>query len=279
MSRQRRAHPAGLSGFLTSYLGLTWPISSPCLPLRVGPCIVVPDINAVPDMRLDRFICKYTSHGYRQARLLIAGGQVRVDGQPQRNPVANVERFMTISLNGAILQEQAAHYLMLHKPVGYLSATRDPQHPTVLDLVAPQLRSVLHIGGRLDRSSSGLIVLTNDGLWSRRLTEPREKIPKTYHVITRDPISPDTHQRFAAGIYLAHEQLTTSPAELEQLGKREARLTIYEGRYHQVKRMFAAVGNRVQSLHRESMGEIRLDPTLAPGESRRLLDSEVASVS
>ncbi|BES70339.1 16S rRNA pseudouridine(516) synthase [Marinobacter nanhaiticus D15-8W] len=192
--------------------------------------------------------------------------------------MTTVERFMTISMDGTVLQEQTAHYLMLHKPVGYLSATRDPQHPTVLDLVAPQLRPVLHIGGRLDRSTSGLIILTNDGLWSRRLTEPREKIPKTYHVVTRDPISPETHQRFADGIYLAYERLTTSPARLEQVAEREARLTIYEGRYHQVKRMFAAVGNRVKSLHRESMGEIRLDPTLAPGEWRPLLDSEIASV-
>ncbi|ENO12986.1 16S rRNA pseudouridine(516) synthase [Marinobacter nanhaiticus D15-8W] len=229
-------------------------------------------------MRLDRFICKQTGHSFRQARLLIAGGRVWVDGQPERNPVTTVERFMTISMDGTVLQEQTAHYLMLHKPVGYLSATRDPQHPTVLDLVAPQLRPVLHIGGRLDRSTSGLIILTNDGLWSRRLTEPREKIPKTYHVVTRDPISPETHQRFADGIYLAYERLTTSPARLEQVAEREARLTIYEGRYHQVKRMFAAVGNRVKSLHRESMGEIRLDPTLAPGEWRPLLDSEIASV-
>lgn len=229
-------------------------------------------------MRLDRFICKHTGRRYRQARLLIAGGRVQVDGQPERNPVASVERFMTISLDGAVLQEQTAHYLMLHKPVGYLSATRDPQHPTVLDLVAPRLRSVLHIGGRLDRSTSGLIILTNDGLWSRRLTEPREKIPKTYHVVTRDPIAPETHQRFADGIYLAYEGLTTSPAQLEQLGEHESRLTIYEGRYHQVKRMFAAVGNRVRSLHRESMGDIRLDASLAPGQSRALLPDEIASV-
>lgn len=130
--------------------------------------------------------------------------------------MTTVERFMTISMDGTVLQEQTAHYLMLHKPVGYLSATRDPQHPTVLDLVAPQLRPVLHIGGRLDRSTSGLIILTNDGLWSRRLTEPREKIPKTYHVVTRDPISPETHQRFADGIYLAYERLTTSRLDLNK---------------------------------------------------------------
>lgn len=229
-------------------------------------------------MRLDRFICKHTEHSHREARLLIAGGRVFVDGRAERNPVASVARFMTIRLDDRVLQQEAAHYLMLHKPVGYLSATCDPQHPTVLDLVTPTLRPLLHIGGRLDRSTSGLIILTNDGVWSRRLTEPGKKVPKIYHVHTEHPITPDTHARFAEGIYLGYEDLTTSPAQLEQIGDREARLTIYEGRYHQVKRMFTAVGNRVTSLHRESMGEIRLDETLAPGQSRPLLDREIASV-
>ena len=167
---------------------------------------------------------------------------------------------------------------MLHKPVGYLSATSDPQHPTVMQLIPSPLREQLHIGGRLDRSSSGLLILTNDGLWSRRLTEPRIKLPKTYRVTTLRPISPETAERFAEGIYMTTEQLTTSPAQLQQLAPCEARLTIYEGRYHQVKRMFHAVGNQVVSLHRESMGAIVLDPALAAGEYRTLTTAEVASV-
>lgn len=235
-------------------------------------------VRKIPDMRLDRFICKHTGHGHRQARLLIAGGHVRVDGQQERNPISHVSRFMTISLDGDLIQQQTAHYLMLNKPVGYLSATRDPRHPTVLDLVAPELRPLLHLGGRLDRSTSGLIILTNDGLWSRKLTEPREKIPKTYHVLTKYPISRETHERFAEGIYLAYEDLTTSPAQLEQIEEHEAKLTIYEGRYHQVKRMFAALGNRITSLHRERMGDIHLDGALAPGQSRPLNATEIATV-
>jgi 16S rRNA pseudouridine516 synthase len=164
---------------------------------------------------------------------------------------------------------------MLNKPRGFLSATADDIHPTVMELIAPTLRQDLHIAGRLDRSSTGLLILTNDGHWSRQLTEPRVKIPKVYKVSTAYPISPETHERFAEGIWFEFEQLTTSPADLDLLSPCEARVTIYEGRYHQVKRMFHAVGNRVTALHRERMGNIRLDDNLAAGEYRPLTAEEI----
>ncbi|WP_165855644.1 pseudouridine synthase [Marinobacter sp. JSM 1782161] len=229
-------------------------------------------------MRLDRFISKHTGLPFQTVRRHIAAGRVTLDHRPVRAPNRNVDRFSHVGLDGQVLQAQTAHYLMLHKPVGYLSATSDPALPTVIELMPAGVRDQLHIGGRLDRSTSGLLILTNDGRWSRQLTEPGLKLPKTYRVATRDPISPDTARRFAEGIYLAHEDLTTSPARLDPISCRETRLTIYEGRYHQVKRMFAAVGNRVSALHRESMGAIRLDPTLAPGESRPLTPAEIDSV-
>jgi 16S rRNA pseudouridine516 synthase len=110
------------------------------------------------------------------------------------------------------------------------------------------------------------------------MTQPQIKIPKVYHVTTVDPISDETAARFAAGIHFAFEDLITSPAQLQALGPCAARLTIYEGRYHQVKRMFHAVGNRVLTLHRESMGEIVLDPQLAPGGYRQLTPAEILAV-
>ncbi|MBR9883114.1 MAG: pseudouridine synthase [Oceanospirillales bacterium] len=229
-------------------------------------------------MRLDKFICKHTPFSHQHSRLMIASGRVRVGGDVVTDPRAEVDRFVAVWLDDRQLQGEDAHYLMLHKPPGYLSATEDPQHPTVLDLMPSALRPRLHIGGRLDRSTSGLLILTNDGVWSRRLTEPKQKIPKVYRVKTERPISPETESRFAEGIYLAYENLTTSPAQLEQLDEHEVRLTIYEGRYHQVKRMFAQVGNRVVALHRERMGAIVLDVDLAPGEYRALTEAEVASV-
>ncbi|MEL0168697.1 MAG: 16S rRNA pseudouridine(516) synthase [Pseudomonadaceae bacterium] len=229
-------------------------------------------------MKLDRFISNNTPYSRQAARLLIASGRVTVAGQRVCDPRCEVDQFVAISLDGELLQHRPALFFMLHKPVGYLSATSDPEHRTVLELFAPDLRDELHIGGRLDRGSSGLLILTNDGSWSRRLTEPKIKLPKTYHVTTLRPISSETAQRFADGIYMTTEQLTTSPAQLEQLGECECRLTIYEGRYHQIKRMFHAVGNQVNTLHRESMGAIRLDPQLQPGQYRALTAAEIASV-
>lgn len=226
-------------------------------------------------MKLSRVLSNHNGISRRQARLWLAAGCVTVDGAVCRDGAMDVSRFCEVLANGQLLQAaEPAHYLMLHKPAGYLSATRDPLHPTVLELIAPDLRPHLHIGGRLDRASTGLLILSSDGLWSRRLTEPTVKIPKVYHVRTAHPISPETPERFAKGIWFACEQLRTSPAEIELLEEREARVTIYEGRYHQVKRMFHAVGNRVTSLHRERMGRLVLDPDLCPGEYRALTEHE-----
>lgn len=231
-------------------------------------------------MRLDRLISNHSQYSPRSTRMLLAEGRVKVDGLVVRDARMEIDRFMMVSLDNNLIKAPAkAHYLMLHKPVGYLSATSDPEHTTVMSLLPEELRPLLHIGGRLDRGSSGLLILTNDGLWSRRLTAPQVKIPKVYRVTTAQPIAADTAERFAQGIYFAFEDLTTSPAQLLQLGTYEARLTIYEGRYHQVKRMFHAVGNRVTDLHRESMGSITLDPTLASGAFRSLSQEEIASVA
>jgi len=229
-------------------------------------------------MRLDKFICKHSDLGQQAARRAVAAGRVSVAGQWVTDPRTEVDRFVTICLDGQRLQGRPAHYFMLHKPAGYLSATRDPLHPTVLELLPPALREELHIGGRLDRATTGLLILTNDGRWSRRLTEPGKKLAKVYRVRTAEIIPAETEARFAAGIHLAREGVTTSPAELERLGEREVRLSIYEGRHHQVKRMFAQVGVQVVALHREQMGEIRLDAALSPGQFRPLTAAEIASV-
>lgn len=225
-------------------------------------------------MRLDRFICKHTQYSHQQARRLVASGRVLVDGQVTRELRTAVTPFMQITLDDRLLQQRTAHYLMLHKPAGYLSATTDPLHPTVLELLPPELRHELHLAGRLDRATTGLLLLTNDGQWSRRLTDPAQKIPKVYRVTTAEPINPSAEARFAEGILLPREGITTSPARIERINPCEARLTIYEGRHHQVKRMFAAIGNRVTALHREAAGLIQLDRQLPPGGWRPLTPEE-----
>ncbi len=227
-------------------------------------------------MKLSRILSNLNGVSRRQANFLIASGRVAVNNVTCRDSAAEVDRFSSVQVDGKPLQvAEPCHYLMLHKPAGFLSATTDDTHSTVMELLAPDLRANLHIAGRLDRASTGLLVLTNDGRWSRQLTEPRIKIPKVYRVRTARPISPETTNRFAEGIWFEFEQLKTSPAHLDLLGPSEARLTIYEGRYHQVKRMFHAVGNRVTALHRESMGRITLDENLAAGEYRPLTNEEI----
>lgn len=230
-------------------------------------------------MKLSRILSNRDGISRKRANALIAAGRVTLDGEPCRVPGQDVNRFSTVLVDEVIVQAgDTAHYLMLHKPSGYLSATVDEVHTTVLDLVAPELGRDLHIAGRLDRASTGLLILTNDGTWSRQLTEPEIKLPKVYRVTTALPISPETADRFADGIWFEFEQLRTSPAELELLAPREARVTIFEGRYHQVKRMFHAVGNRITSLHRERMGAIELDDNLPPGTYRPLTATEIQSV-
>ncbi len=225
-------------------------------------------------MRIDRFLTRRGVHSGKEVARLLADGKVMVDGVTENTGLRKIDRFSRVELDGEILQSHEAVYLMLNKPAGWLSATKDPQHPTVIELIDHPLRDKLHLAGRLDRASTGLLLLTNDGRWSKRVTEPVEEISKVYRVTTRDEISPETAAIFAAGIYFAYEDLTTRPAVLEILGDREARLSIHEGRYHQVKRMFHAVGNQVLSLHRESIGRLVLDG-LPPGAFRRLTATEV----
>ncbi len=206
---------------------------------------------------------------------MIEAGHVRVDGGIETSGLRKIDRFSCIEAEGKILQAQQAVYLMMHKPAGYLSATTDPLHPTVIGLIDHPLKDGLHLAGRLDRASTGLLLLTNDGRWSKRVTEPVAEIDKVYRVTTRDPILQETAALFTTGIYFAYEDLTTRPALLEILSEREALLTLHEGRYHQVKRMFHAVGNQVISLHRERIGPLEL-ADLPVGDFRTLTADEIS---
>lgn len=231
-------------------------------------------------MKLDRLLAKHESMGRTRARQAIIEGRVSVDGSLQTRADHEVDRFRQVELDGEpIRKTQRLLHIMLHKPVGVLSATSDPQHRTVIDLIDDPDRDSLHLAGRLDRGTSGLVLLTNDGRWSKALTSPERKVPKVYLVETRDPIPESAAAAFAEGFHFHTENITTLPAELEILGERKARLTLHEGRYHQVKRMFHRIGNQVTTLHRESIGGIRLPNELTPGEWRFLTNEEVACAS
>ncbi|MFZ2280700.1 MAG: 16S rRNA pseudouridine(516) synthase [Prosthecobacter sp.] len=231
-------------------------------------------------MKLDRLIAGYEAMGRQAAHLAIAARRVRVNGVYVTDGHHPVDRFTLVELDDAVIQaSERALYLMLHKPVGILSATKDDQHPTVIDLIDDPDKHTLHIAGRLDRSTSGLVLLTNDGRWSKRLMTAEEKVPKVYLVETLDPIAPDAVEAFARGFYFHTEDITTLPAELVLLGGNQARLTLHEGRYHQVKRMFHRVGNRVINLHRESIGALSLPADLPPGAWRALTSQEVLTAA
>ncbi|QNH79009.1 pseudouridine synthase [Pseudomonas protegens] len=227
-------------------------------------------------MRLDRFLSNLPRFNRQQVRLLLVQRRVRIDGQPVGDPRAEVREFSRVELDEEVLQAgKPARYFMLHKPMGCVSATRDPEHRTVLELIHEPDPQELHIAGRLDYNTTGLMLITNDGQWSRRLTQPQTKLPKLYYVETEDEMGPEYIQTFARGLYFAFEDLTTLPAQLQILGPRSARLSIVEGRYHQVKRMFGHFNNKVLRLHRERMGPLVLDERLAPGEYRPLSADEI----
>lgn len=231
-------------------------------------------------MHLDRFLIKQAHYSRKSVLQLLSQQQIKVDGVLATKRDTPVNQFSHIEISGQTVKAfSVAKYVMLHKPAGILSATTDAVHTTALELLTELDTADLHIAGRLDRATTGLLILTNDGQWSRKLTElktlEQQQIPKVYLVETAYAISPETAQRFAQGVYFAYENTTTSPAQIELISDKLSRLTIYEGRYHQVKRMFAALGNRVVNLHRESVGEIVLDPQLTSGQFRALTEKEV----
>lgn len=230
-------------------------------------------------MRLDRFLANLPHCSQQQARLLLVGRRVRVNGGVVSDGTRDIRVFDRVELDLEVLQAgKPARFFMLNKPAGCVSATADPQHQTVLDLLAERDKGDLHIAGRLDFNTTGLLLITNDGLWSRRLTQPASLQGKTYLVQTEDPIDPACVARFAEGIHFRFENLVTRPAQLELLGSHQARLTLHEGRYHQVKRMFGHFRNKVIGLHRERMGPLRLDPALRLSEYRPLTPEEIAAI-
>lgn len=229
-------------------------------------------------MRLDKYISKNTDFSRKEVKRLLRSGAVTVDGEPVSDPALHINEDQRVELEGAPLTGGGPRYFMLNKPEGYVCATKDSEHPTVIDLIDEPNSDRLQIAGRLDIDTTGLVLITDDGQWNHAVTSPRRGCKKRYYVTTDDDIGPDTIRHFEKGVYLDSEKRRTLPAELELLYANEARLTIREGKYHQVKRMFAAMGNRVDSLHRESVGSIVLDEELAPGDYRPLTDEEVQSV-
>ncbi|MDA9004087.1 pseudouridine synthase [bacterium] len=209
--------------------------------------------------RLDRFISQNSPFSISDTRLLIAQKRIFLDHQVAYSTQQKVTAFTHVVLDDQCLNDNNPIYMMLNKPRGVVSATKDLKHPTVLDLINHPKKSELHIVGRLDFNTTGLLLLTNDGTWSRKISLPETKLEKTYDVTVSEPLNDAYITQFHTGIYFAYEGITTQPARLDILTAHMARLTLTEGKYHQVKRMFGFFQNEVLTLHRVSVGPMTLD--------------------
>lgn len=231
-------------------------------------------------MRLDRFLAETTELTRSQAKKALAQGEVTLDGEVVKQAARQVGEGARVVWRGEPLALVGLRYVMLHKPTGVECSARRGLYPRAVDLVDLPKVERLQPVGRLDVDTSGLLLLSDDGQWAHRVIAPRRRCPKTYRVQLARPLEGEAlaaaAEAFREGILLDGETLPTRPAELVSLGPQEARLTIHEGRYHQVRRMFAAQGNHVAALHRESIGALALDARLAPGEWRELSGAEVA---
>ncbi len=228
-------------------------------------------------MRLDKFICKSTEHSLANAVALIENGSVTVNGIVTTEASHQVHQNNTVALGDEVLVPRNPRYFLLNKPAGVICSNVDEKYPSALNLLDVDRVSELHIAGRLDVDTTGLVLITDDGHWSYNLTLPKNSCKKIYKVVLSRPVLSDATQRFLEGISLQGESELTLPANLQIDDPYNVLLTLTEGRFHQVKRMFAAIGNRVKSLHRQQIGGVELDVDI--GQWRSLTQTEVETLS
>lgn len=229
-------------------------------------------------MRLDKFLAKTGLGSRTEVRKLIRSGQVTVDGVVIKDGSFTLNpQAAKVTASGTELEYREYHYLMLNKPLGVISATEDKLHATVLELLPPTFQHLkLFPVGRLDKDTQGLLLLTDDGQLTHNLLAPKKHVPKTYLALVQGLVDKADQEAFAKGIPLS--DFVTLPARLEILEagpQSQVEVTIYEGKFHQVKRMFHAVGKEVLALTRIRFGPLSLDAKLAPGDSRELTPEEL----
>ncbi|MDX9872990.1 MAG: pseudouridine synthase [Clostridia bacterium] len=232
--------------------------------------------------RLDKILAHMGLGTRNEIKKIMKKGLVTVDGETVRDAAVKVDpASQVIRYGGEAVTYREYIYLMLNKPAGFVSATEDARERTVLELLdgAEAAFAPFPIG-RLDKDTEGLLLLTNDGKFAHSLAAPKKKVPKTYYAQVRGQVGENDRRAFQQGVTL-DDGYVTKPSELEILESgavSEILLTIYEGKYHQVKRMFLAVGKEVTYLKRLSIGHIRLDERLQPGEYRELTPEEIINV-
>jgi 16S rRNA pseudouridine516 synthase len=229
-------------------------------------------------LRLDKYISNATDLSRTDAKRLIKSAVVTIDDVIANNPARKIAADEVVAIEGSAIKGAQNRYFMMNKPAGVVSVTKDHNSPTAIALMYEHRNDELQIAGRLDIDTTGLLLITDDGKWNHRLTSPRSDCAKIYTVGLAEPIGTDYEKKLAAGVLLDGEKHRCLPASMEQIDDYHLTLRIAEGKYHQVKRMFAALGNHVVSLHRFQVGDIVLDTDLEPGDYRPLTDLEVASI-
>ena len=230
-------------------------------------------------MRLDKFLCDNNIGTRSQVKDFIRKGQVTVNGKVVRKPEEKIqEESDLVTFQGRELRYQKYSYYMLNKPMGVVSATNDNTAPTVVSLLPADAGKDIFPVGRLDKDTTGLLLLTNDGALAHELLSPKKHVDKTYRVTTQKSLSPEDLQRLENGLDIGDEK-PTAPAKAHLLENGDLLLTIHEGRFHQVKRMLQAIDNQVLTLERVSFGPLSLDPSLPRGGYRLLNAEEIATLT
>lgn len=235
-------------------------------------------------IRLDKYLADMSIGTRQEVKKYIRQGRVKINEDIIKKPEYKIrEDENKITFDGAPVAYETFEYYMLNKPAGVISATEDKRDITVLNLIKEKKRKDLFPVGRLDKDTEGLLLITNDGALAHRLLSPKKHVDKCYYAKIRGGVTEDDVRVFKERINIGtqEEPEWTMPAELKILEKgtvSRIRLTIREGKFHQVKRMFLAVGKEVVYLKRERMGALVLDEELAPGEYRKLTDSELKSI-
>lgn len=230
-------------------------------------------------MRLDKYLADLGIASRSELKSIIKAGRVSVDGAVIREPEFRLaDESASVSLDGKLLSYSRFRYFMIDKPTGVLTACEDRKQPTVIDLLPDELKRLgLFPVGRLDKDTSGLLLLTNDGDYAHRVISPKYEVEKLYRAVTETRVGAGAAEAFAAGIVLA-DGLQCLPAKLEAGEGRECFVTVKEGKYHQVRRMLAAVGCPVLELRRLSIGALRLDDDTFTGKISELSQTKIELV-
>lgn len=225
-------------------------------------------------MRLDKLLSNSTAFTRSQAKIVIKKGKVKVNGEVITNVAQHIKEDENVEYMGVSITKPKLRYLMYNKPAGVVCANKDNDHQTIFDTLFVANSDKLHVAGRLDIDTTGLVLLTDDGQWLHRVTSPKYQHYKVYLVDLYDDITDKQISILESGVQLKDEKDRCQPAVVEKLDNKQIRISISEGKYHQVKRMMAAIGNHLLKLHREQIADIKLEENLQEGKWRELTKAE-----